>query len=175
LNRLWRLRLGQQQLAALGAELGSDVAFFFHGSAAWCTGRGEIVEPCKLGGALDLVLVGPPGGLSTSAVFQALSVPERPVEGTRVREAVRAGDVEALAAGLFNRLEEPALALCPAVARLRQRLLDLGPLGVLMSGSGTTVFAVCTGPSQALRIARALASVQDDGDLARVCVVRNCD
>src|SRR5205823_7229469 len=43
LNRLWRLGLVQSELARLGAELGSDVPFFFATPAAWCTGRGEQV------------------------------------------------------------------------------------------------------------------------------------
>ena len=48
LNRLWNLGLTDVQLATLGAEFGSDVPFFFHLPAAWCTGRGEIVEPATL-------------------------------------------------------------------------------------------------------------------------------
>jgi 4-diphosphocytidyl-2-C-methyl-D-erythritol kinase len=151
------------------------VAFFFQGPAAWCTGRGEIVEPLRPGLTLHLLLAVPPMGLSTPAVFQALTVPTRPREGTLALEAYQAGNQTALAAGLFNRLEEPALVLCPALARLRQLLADLDPAGVLMSGSGTTVFALCRGPSEAHRMARALESVREGGDLARVCVVRSCD
>src|SRR5262249_6842875 len=65
LNRLWGLELASQELGRLGAELGSDVAFFFSTPAAWCTGRGEIVEPLALGRPLDLVVICPPFGLST--------------------------------------------------------------------------------------------------------------
>src|SRR5205807_9808037 len=43
LSRLWGLRMSTGELAKLGAELGSDVPFFFHTPAAWCTGRGEKV------------------------------------------------------------------------------------------------------------------------------------
>ena len=50
LNRLWRLGLDANELGRLGAELGSDVAFFFFAPAAWCTGRGEIVEPLRWAG-----------------------------------------------------------------------------------------------------------------------------
>ncbi|MFQ3592167.1 MAG: 4-(cytidine 5'-diphospho)-2-C-methyl-D-erythritol kinase, partial [Gemmataceae bacterium] len=53
LNHLWRLGLDAPTLAALGAELGSDVSFFFHGPAAWCTGRGELIEPTPLGRPLE--------------------------------------------------------------------------------------------------------------------------
>src|SRR5262249_22987411 len=47
LNELWQLGLSTTELAELGAKIGSDVAFFFAGGAAWCTGRGEIVTPVK--------------------------------------------------------------------------------------------------------------------------------
>src|SRR5262245_53525263 len=67
LNRLWQLGLDNGELARLGAELGSDVAFFFSGPAAWCTGRGEIVEPVPMARPLDLVLVSPRVGLSTAS------------------------------------------------------------------------------------------------------------
>src|SRR5262245_25269387 len=74
LNSLWRLGQSAAQLGALGAELGSDVTFFFHGPAAWCTGRGETVEPLKPGRPLDLVLVCPNVGLSTAEVFRGLTL-----------------------------------------------------------------------------------------------------
>lgn len=175
LNRLWRLGLSRDQLAALGAELGSDVAFFFHGPAAWCTGRGEVIESVPLGCALDLVLVCPEVGLYTGRVFQALTVPEKPVDGSPVRSALAKGDIIDLGRRLYNRLEEPAMRLCPEVAQVRQGLTRLGSCGVLMSGSGSTVFALAGDAADALRLARAVPSVLDGGGRARVHVVRSCD
>ncbi len=175
LNRLWRLGWGPAELARLGAELGSDVSFFFYAPAAWCTGRGELVEPLPLGASLDLVLACPPVGLATASVFRALTVPSSPRDGAEVCRAVRAGDREEVGRLLFNRLQPAAEGLCPAVARLRARLADRGPLGALMTGSGSTVFALCRGPAEAQSIARALRSEREDGDLARVRVVRSCD
>jgi len=175
LDRLWGLGLSKGQLAQLGAEVGSDVAFFFHAPAAWCTGRGEIVEPSAVGRPLDLVLAGPSAGLSTASVFGALTVPETPADGAAARAALAAGDVSALGRALFNRLEEPAIGLYAEVGRLRQALSELGPAGVLMSGSGTTVFALTDGPAEAMRVARALQSGREAGCAARVHVVRSCD
>jgi 4-diphosphocytidyl-2-C-methyl-D-erythritol kinase len=176
LDRLWRLGLSRQELARLGSELGSDVPFFFSPrSAAWCTGRGEIVEPWLLPGPLDFVLACPPVGLATREVFTALPVPEQPVDSSPLRRALQAGDVGAAGGLLFNRLQEIAERLCPAVAEVRQRLEATRPAGVLMSGSGTTVFALCRGRAEAQRIARALRSVTDDEGGGRVSAVRCCD
>jgi len=174
LDRLWNLGLGSDTLGQFGAELGSDVTFFFHGPAAWCTGRGEIVEPVRVATPLDLVLVKPEVGLSTASVFKTLTVPAAPKDGQAVREALRAGEMEKLGRLFFNRLEEPAIKLAPEVERVRHRLLALSPLGVLMSGSGSTVFALARDAADAMRLGRALASGREAG--TGTChVVRSCD
>lgn len=175
LNRLWRLGWDRERLARLGAELGSDVAFFFAGSAAWCTGRGERIEPLRLGWPLDFVLVSPPVGLSTADVFRGVTVPAEPRTGEDVRGAVEEGDVRELGRLLHNRLQPAAERLCPAVSGLLARLAGLGPVGQLMTGSGSTVFALCRDPAEALILARALISARDELGGARVSVVRSCD
>lgn len=175
LNRLWQLGLDQQDLIRMGGELGSDVAFFFAPPAAWCTGRGEIVEPVPLGRPLDLVLVCPPVGLATAQVFGRLQVPEVPRDGTRLCQAVAAGDLEELGAALHNRLQPAAEELCPAVAHWCQRLARTHPAGQQMTGSGSTVFALARDSVDALRITRELRSLREEGDGSRVFVVRSCD
>lgn len=174
LNRLWDLGLPPADLMVLGAELGSDVPFFFAGPAAWCTGRGEIITPLIPGTALDLVLICPPQGLSTAAVFRAVRVPERPVSGDAVRRAFVAGDVAELGRSLHNRLQAPAETLCPAVSEVRRRVEALAPAGHQMSGSGTSYFALCRGPDEARRIATALSHGWDEEVRPRVSLVTGC-
>jgi 4-diphosphocytidyl-2-C-methyl-D-erythritol kinase len=174
LNRLWRLGLSAADLAALGAELGSDVPFFFAAPAAWCTGRGEKVEPLTLGRPLDFVLVSPPVGLSTAEVFRNVVAPAEPLSGEEARKAAEAGDVDELGRRLHNRLEAPAARLCPAVAGLRDRLAALGPAAVLMTGSGSTFYALCRSPDEALRVARGLDPATEGVGRPRVHVVRSC-
>jgi 4-diphosphocytidyl-2-C-methyl-D-erythritol kinase len=180
LSRLWRLDLRREELARLGAELGSDVAFFFHLPAAWCTGRGEVIEPVRLGRPLHLVLAWPGLGLATADVFRNLTVPESPSSGGALREAVAAGDPEGIAARLHNRLQPTAERLQPAVARLREHLealpgVRLAGSGVLMSGSGTAVFALCHGAADALHLLRSLRSTREEWPGLRVGIVRSCD
>jgi 4-diphosphocytidyl-2-C-methyl-D-erythritol kinase len=175
LNRLWRLGLKAEDLGRLGAELGSDVTFFFFGPAAWCTGRGEIVEPLRPGRPLDFVLACPEAGLSTAAVFRALHLPAQSIDGEAVRLAVAAGDVLTIGRLLHNRLQDPAEQLCPAVAHWRRRLQELDPAGVLMSGSGSAVFALARDAADASRMARELCSGREVGSAVRACVVRSCD
>jgi 4-diphosphocytidyl-2-C-methyl-D-erythritol kinase len=175
LNRLWGLGLAPAELSALGAELGSDVSFFFATPAAWCTGRGEQVNPLAPGRPLDLVLVSPPVGLSTARVFGGLTVPDQPLDGVAVRQALASGDVEELGRRLHNRLQPAAERLCPEVGDLCRRLAELRPAGQLMTGSGSTVFALCRDAAEALRIARELRPLREERDGSRVTVVRSCD
>ncbi len=181
LDELWGLGLGRQRLAELGAELGSDVPFFFSTPAAWCTGRGERVESLTPGAPLHFLLACPAVGLSTAEVYRGVTVPGAPLAGAELRAAVRAGDAEEIGRRLYNRLEEPAQRLAGDVTRLRQRLAALNPAGVLMSGSGSTVFALCRDASEALRLARtfhsvpeATASGPNAGEGVRLFLVRSC-
>ena len=174
LNVLWRLGLPNEELARLGAELGSDVSFFFAAPAAWCTGRGEIVRPLRLARPLHLVLTCPPVGLSTAEVFRNLTVPEQPLTGDAMCRAVEAGDVAEIGRRLHNRLQPVAERLCPAVARLCERLTALKPAGVLMSGSGSTVFALCRDAAEALWVSRGLLSGWEEGEKPRINSVRSC-
>jgi len=156
LNRLWRLGFGREELAALGTELGSDVAFFFATPAAWCTGRGEQVTPLRLGRPLWLVLVQPPFGLSTAEVYRHVTVPGQPLTGQEIRRAAKTGDVTEVGRQLHNRLQPPAEQLRPEIAAWYVRLQHQGPAGALMSGSGSSLFALCRDQREALRIARGL-------------------
>lgn len=182
LNRLWGLGLGDDDLAALGAEVGSDVPFFFAAPAAWCTGRGERVTPVPLGRPLTFVLACPGVGLSTADVYRTVTVPASPVGGADLRAAVAAGDALAIGRHLHNRLQGPAERLCPEVPALKARLAALAPAGVLMSGSGTSVFALCRDHPEALRVARGLERGRKEGDSPdpgtgpgpRVFIVRSC-
>jgi 4-diphosphocytidyl-2-C-methyl-D-erythritol kinase len=174
LNRLWKLGRTPRELAGWSAELGSDVAFFFATPAAWCTGRGEQVTPVPLARALDLVLVSPGVGLATAEVYRGLTVPDLPRAGDRMLQALADGDVEAIGGGLFNRLQPVAEQLRPEVARLDARLRDLHPAGQVMSGSGTSLFALCRDRAEALRIARELRNGSEEGVSRRVFLVRSC-
>lgn len=156
MNELWELGLSKPQLASMAAELGSDVPFFFHTPAAYCTGRGERVRPASAGKAFDILLVKPPMGLNTAAVYRELglscSAPEAVESAQGAIEALASGDVEALGRSLRNRLQEPAMKLCPPVAELYRRMQATDVAGCLMSGSGSCLFALCRDQREAERV-----------------------
>ena len=173
LNQLWKLGLQPDVLAKLGSELGSDVPFFFHAPAAWCTGRGEIVSAVPVGGRLDLVLLCPAFGMPTAQVYRSVTVPGNPESGDAIRAALALGDADELGRRLFNRLQEPAVHLDSRIGEYYKRLAALAPAGQLMSGSGSSLFALARSQEEAERMAAALGTGAAD-DPFRVFTVRGC-
>lgn len=173
LNALWQLNLPLEQLAAMSASIGSDVAFFFSTPAAWCSGRGEIVTPAALGAKLWLVLACPPFGLSTAEVYKNVKVPAAPVSGDGIRKVLAEGNVEQIGRLLFNRLEEAATLARPEIGDYQRLLESLQPAGARMSGSGSTLFALGRNRQDAQRIAQELQHGPDKRFAQRLYVVRS--
>jgi 4-diphosphocytidyl-2-C-methyl-D-erythritol kinase len=173
LNDLWKLGLTNETLAELGGQLGSDIPFFFHTPAAWCTGRGEIVTPVKLGRPLDLVLLCPSFGCATAEVYRNVTVPATVQSGTDLRRAVENGAIEELGRLLFNRLQPAAEKVAPGLRKYENRLAQFKPAGQLMSGSGSSLFALCRDRAEAERIANELRQGEDK-DSFTVFLVRSC-
>jgi 4-diphosphocytidyl-2-C-methyl-D-erythritol kinase len=149
LNRLWGLGLSRTRLAEIAAQLGSDVPFFLWGGTALATGRGEQVQPLDLAADLSLLIVKPPFGLATAEVYgryQSGGAAAPPVDN--LLHALAGADPRQVGRWLYNDLERPALALRPDLAAARQLLLDLGTYGCLLSGSGSSLFALL--PEQGL-------------------------
>lgn len=138
-------------LERIALGLGADVPFFLDPKPALVTGIGEGLEPVDDLPALFLLLANPGISLATAevyAAFDALSgalTPPGPgstmrtISGLRNHPSALRRHLDGL---LQNDLEPAAVRLCPPVARLRARLLDVGAEGVGMSGSGATLFGV---------------------------------
>ena len=150
LNELFGQPLTLEQLSLLAASLGSDVAFFLQSGPALATGRGEHVEPLAQFGRLQklsLVLLHPGFGISTPWAYKHLAEFPADLNGRpgRARELVRvlASDEPSAPWGqmLYNSLEAPAFAKYPILRIYVEAFKELGSVGALMSGSGSTVFA----------------------------------
>ncbi|AMV18708.1 4-(cytidine 5'-diphospho)-2-C-methyl-D-erythritol kinase [Planctomyces sp. SH-PL14] len=160
LNRLWNAGLSTQRLHELAARLGSDVNFFLESpDLAICRGRGERIEPRPLTQPMWLVLVKPAGGLSTRDVFQewARTGTTSPLDCDQVIDAINDSDFSGLPRVLWNSLEAPARQLSPEIQATLDRLRACHPGGLLMSGSGTSCFAVCGSREEAETLAGRLS------------------
>ena len=143
LNDLCSFGLNKKELMQLGLQLGADVPFFIFGNSAFASGIGDKLKVCKNLPEIHLLLINPRFSLSTKVVYSNLnlrltsekinySIPRLLTLGDVIRE-------------LHNDLEEVSLKLHPELGDLKQILLRHGALGVLMSGSGPTVFGIFIG------------------------------
>jgi 4-diphosphocytidyl-2-C-methyl-D-erythritol kinase len=155
-NRVWRLGLTLDRLAALAAELGSDIPFFLYGGPAVCRGRGEIIEPVSGLGALHFVVARPPTGLSTAEVYRACRSSNQPRRVAGLLDALRHGALAGAAGCLHNALQAAAETLSPWIGRLSREFGRLDFLGHRMSGSGTSYFGLCRHARHARRLAACL-------------------
>mmetsp|Transcript_11019 Transcript_11019/g.32882 ORF Transcript_11019/g.32882 Transcript_11019/m.32882 type:complete len:351 (-) Transcript_11019:23-1075(-) len=148
------------ELIDWSGALGSDITFFLGPTgSAYCTGRGELLEPVEalppLGASgARLFVVKPSTGLSTPLVFKTLAAADYT---TLRRDRAPRDLLEAFAApGLtgpedyVNDLEPPAFTCEPVLADLKTKLLDYGFHAAMMSGSGTSLFAVASGREEGL-------------------------
>lgn len=164
LNRLWNLQMPPDRLHQLAAELGSDVPFFLQPEAfAIGRGRGELCEPL-IGALPELwqVLVAPPVPLSTKSVYEGFDRSHRTGEdltepGVSISmclHALRNGpDLSGLATGLRNDLQPEAIRRCPVIEEIGDSLRRHGCVGVLLSGSGPSVFGLCADEAHAQQVA----------------------
>ena len=150
LNELFDRPLSDVTLGELASELGSDVNFFLQPNPALAWGRGERIQALPSFDCLrgcHLFLYHPGFGIPTAWAYQQLGHFPGALNGRagRARELADrflAGDRDGALGFLYNSLEAPALHKHPVLGLYQQSLRDAGALGALMSGSGSTTFAV---------------------------------
>ena len=156
LSNLWELSLPGTQQSNIGSKLGMDIPFCIRGGTTLAEGRGEILRKEYPTPELSLVIVYPNLLVSTPRVYQTLdTLPSyTPVSITPLLESIEHKQLKNIPNDLFNRLETATFHLYPQLKEIKGLLLSYGCDGVLMSGSGSSFFGVCTDIEQAKTIAR---------------------
>ena len=150
LNELFDQPLSGARLNELAAALGSDIPFFLQNKPALATGRGEKIQPLEPFPALDgkaFLLIHPGFGISTPWAYQNLArfpaaLNGKPGRAKELISKLQSNDWPAVADGFYNSLEAPALDKFPVLALFQEFLRENGALAALMSGSGSTTFAI---------------------------------
>lgn len=157
INRLWHLNLSQEEMAQLGLVAGSDVPYCVYGKTARVTGIGEIITPIKPIPSSWVVLVKPGISVSTPKIFQELVVEHvHHPDISLLCDAIEEGNYEKMIANLGNSLEAVTCTKYPIVLKVKEKMEKAGADGVLMSGSGPTVFGLCQNYSRAKRVYNAM-------------------
>lgn len=128
----------------LGLQLGADVPFCVMGGAALAEGIGEVLTPIP--GLKDgwLVVCKPNFGVSTREVYTSLKwdqIEDHP-DTAQMLQALERGTAVGICPYLGNVLESVTCRKYPEVKALKDKMLQYGAEGALMSGSGPTVFGV---------------------------------
>ena len=156
LNRLAGELCTVDELCRMGAQIGADVPFCVRGGCALAEGIGERLTPLAGLPECTLVVVKPPVGVSTAEAYRRVDtaagagVPD----AAAMQRALAAGDLLGVGQALGN-VFESAMAL-PEVAAIRAAMAAYQPLGSLMTGSGSAVFALFEDESAAALCAAAL-------------------
>ena len=136
LNQLFETKLSREELAKLGSTIGSDVSFFLFESVAVCKGRGEIVNPTTVKEKLSILLLKPAFSVSSAWAYSRWQ-DSREIPGILYQPQNFDGQ------SFLNDLERPVFEKFVFLAHLKTWLLKQAEVGAaLMSGSGSTVFAV---------------------------------
>ncbi|AGX02097.1 MULTISPECIES: 4-(cytidine 5'-diphospho)-2-C-methyl-D-erythritol kinase [Bacillaceae] len=162
LNKLWGLGLSLDELAEIGAEIGSDVSFCVYGGTALATGRGEMIKHLPAPPTCWVILAKPFIGVSTADVYRRLDLKgiHHPNTAGMV-EAIKDGDYSSVCENVGNVLEDVTLNLYPEVAQIKDQMKRFGADAVLMSGSGPTVFGLVHHDSRMHRIYNGLKGFCD--------------
>jgi 4-diphosphocytidyl-2-C-methyl-D-erythritol kinase len=150
LNELYDQPLAAEKLCEIAATLGSDIPFFLQNKPALATGRGEKIRPLENFPALcgkAFLLIHPGFGIPTAWAYQNLARFPAALNGQKGRalelvSQLQANDLYTAAAGFYNSLEAPALEKFPILELFQEFLRANGALAALMSGSGSTTFAI---------------------------------
>jgi 4-diphosphocytidyl-2-C-methyl-D-erythritol kinase len=158
LNRLWKLELSTDELEDMGAELGSDVPFCIRGGTAIARGRGEKLENISPPPQCWVILAKPPINVSTADVYGKLRANELKQHPSisDMRDALTRQSFTSMCAALGNVLETVTLNRHPEVKQIKECMIKAGADGVLMSGSGPTVFGLVSKEVKVARIYNAL-------------------
>lgn len=138
-NRLLGAGLSRERLAELGAGLGMDVPFFFHGPTALARGRGEILQALPPPPPFWVLLVNPGFETSTAWVYKNINL--RLTKRVDCNKIARL-KVGQIAGALHNDLETFTASAHPVIGEIEEALRDAGALGARMSGSGPTVYGI---------------------------------
>ena len=155
LNALYDEPIEFDKLSKIGASLGSDVPFFFFDEACWCRGRGTDVEAAGIEWNETVVLFKPGFPVSTEQAYKRWKF-------SREHADIPYGPQEAGGVKLMNDLERPVYEKHLFLAILKRKLLATeGVTAAMMSGSGSTVFAVLEEGVDAEKLAESVKKETD--------------
>lgn len=153
MNELFDLQVSDEELRKLGVKIGADVPYCIMGGTALAEGIGEQLTALSKAPDCYLLVAKPDINVSTKYVYEHLDAKEvykhPDIDG--MVEAIKAGSLEGITERMGNVLENVTIVAHPVIATIKERMLALGAVNSLMSGSGPTVFGIFTDKEKAIK------------------------
>jgi len=160
LNELFGVVLSREQLEALGGTVGSDVPFCIAGGTGLAMGRGEILSELPPMPACGIVICKPRFSIKTPELFAKIDSRRSRIhpDAEGLVGAIAKNDLAGIARRMYNVFEDVLPRRCAEIGVIKNRLLDAGALGAVMTGTGSAVFGLFSDQAAAQKAAAALGA-----------------
>ena len=143
MNRLLKLNMSVAEMVEVAKKVGADVPFCILNRPAFVEGIGDVLSPFRCSPDFEILLVKPRRGVSTKDAFEIVDNGNAVHPNCDVmRSALIHNDYPQIVNALGNSLEDAAVSLVREIRTVKNKLIERGFDGVLMSGSGSTVFGI---------------------------------
>ena len=150
---MFSLGLSMEELMKRGVKLGADVPYCIMRGTALSEGIGEILTPLAPVPQCQVLIAKPGVSVSTKFVYENLHVDRLPGEAhpdiDLLTEAIKERNLRKIASNMGNILETVTIPAHPVIRDIKEKMMDMGAVGAMMSGSGPTVFGLFMSPGKA--------------------------
>lgn len=160
LNQLWDLKLNNEELAKIGLTIDSDVPFCVYGHTAHVLGKGEKVIPLKKLPPMWVVIAKPKLSVSTPHIISKIE--HQTLQHSNIKlmlDAIEHEDYDSICRYMGNVLEQVTGKEHPEVLKIKDKIKQFGADAAQMSGTGPTVFGICSKSTRAKHIVKDRKSV----------------
>ena len=140
LSKIWNLSLTDMELMGIGKRIGADVPLFLYGKPCIMEGIGDIITPVDLP-VLYYIIVYPGVIVQTKEVYGRLRIVLTNKEND-IKLMGNFKSIDGIVNSLENDLEQIGISICPEIKTIKDKMMEAGASGVLMSGSGSSVFGI---------------------------------
>lgn len=144
MNKLFQSDILLSDLREWASSLGADIPFCLQGGTSLVRGKGEILIPLPPLKNGWLVLLDPAIPISTACVYERVRIglTKKKLSAKLLAKSIRKEGLLGIKNFLYNKLEEVVLERFPLVKSIKEKMREAGATGVLMTGSGSTIFAI---------------------------------
>jgi 4-diphosphocytidyl-2-C-methyl-D-erythritol kinase len=146
-NKLFALGLSTREMHKMAERIGADVPFFLNGDSAIIGGKGEEIQEVEIPDQLYYVLLVPPFSTSTGQVYANVNRYLTKSKQNYIKYVL--SNLAMIEKLVFNRLQEAAIKVAPALSQYIERMKEIGFLAVSITGSGSGIFGLCLNKKEA--------------------------